>query len=170
MVRTLLLTLGLALTTSLYAAGGGTDKPPDPYLELKPDFVVNIGKPSNEGRSYVKAEITLRFHDPSVRKKVEAHEPWLRHELVMLLSGQPVERMRSPDGQAELRDEAREILNNRLSKEMPKLASAAGKQDQEQEEDSEKEQATEEAEQEKSSEKQGLIREVLFPNFIVQAR
>ena len=162
MVRILFLILGLALSACLHAAGGGGDAPPDPYLELKPDFVVNIGDPSNQERAYVKAEITLRFHDPKVREKAEDHEPWLRHELVMLLSGQPVERMRSPDGQAELREEARRVLNERLSSEMPKVAEAAS-------EESEKKENSE-SEKETESAKHGMIREVLFPNFIVQAR
>lgn len=168
MVRILLLILGLALSAPLHAAAGGGQEPPDPYLELKPDFVVNIGKPSGEGRSYVKAEVTLRFHDPSVREKAEDHEPWLRHELVMLLSGQPVERMRSPDGQAELREEARRILNERLSREMPKLASAT-KTDKKEDKNGDSE-SEEEGDGKDDSAKQGMIREVLFPNFIVQAR
>ena len=168
MVRPLLLILGIALSASLHAAGGGGEEPPDPYLELKPDFVVNIGEASGNGRAYVKAEITLRFHDPGVREKAQDHEPWLRHELVMLLSGQPVERMQSPDGQAELRNEARRILNERLSKEMPGIANAGTQEEKDGNSESETQEG--DAGDGEDSQKQGMIREVLFPNFIVQAR
>lgn len=167
MLRTLFLILGLCIITPLYAAGGGGDETPDPYLELAPDFVVNIGEASSEGRSYVKAEVTLRFHDADTREKAEDHEPWLRHEMVMLLSGQSVDRMRSPDGQEKLRKEARVILNERLGKEMPEVAESVDeKESDEADEDEEKEGEDNSAEKEEK----GMIREVLFPNFIVQTR
>lgn len=159
MLRSLLLILGLALATPLYAAGGAGNESPDPYLELKPDFVVNVGEADSKGRSYVKAEVTLRFHDAEIREKAQDHEPWLRHEIVMLLSGQPVDRMQSGDGQDELRAEMLDLLNQRLSKEMPDVAESV-------EEDESDDSETEE----EDDSKRGMIREVLFPNFIVQAR
>lgn len=166
MVRACVLTLALVFSSALPAAGGGDDdKPPSTYLELKPDFVVNIGD-RDSGRSYVKAAITLRFHDGEIREKAEAHEPWLRHELVMLLSDQPVERMQSSDGQKELREEARERLNERLKMEMPDAVRKMAEKEEEGDDDEDKESG--DGEPDNGNEE--LIREVLFPDFIVQVR
>ena len=105
------------------------------YLELSPDFVVNIGDPE-AGRNYVRAEVTLRFRGEERRDRAESHEPWLRHELVMMLSDLSVDEARSAQSQSELAERALEVLNERRSED----------------------------------EGEELIREVLFPGFVVQSR
>lgn len=130
MTRFPVLITAIILSANLHAAGGGgEEKDPSPYLELDPDFVLNIGDPE-EGRHYVKADAAVRFENGELREKGEVHEPWLRHELVMLLSGQPVDRLKSVEGQDKLQKEARKVLNRRLEQEMPRTADSGdeGKQ------------------------------------------
>lgn len=114
---------------------GEEERLPSAYLELAPDFILNIGEP-DAGRNYLKAEVTLRFEGEERMEKAAEHEPWLRHKLVMLLSGQPIDRVSSAEGQDELKQEALESLNELLERETG----------------------------------EPLIREVLFPGFIVQSR
>ncbi|MEQ6886353.1 flagellar basal body-associated FliL family protein [Salicola sp. Rm-C-2C1-2] len=141
------------------AAGGGGDKgPPSTYLELSPAFVVNIGD-KEQTRSYAKAQVTLRFHEAKARKKAEAHTPWLRHEVVMLMSDRSVEALRSSEGQKQLRADIRKAVSKRLVSEIPALAKT-----------SEAGQADKEDKSQDKPEASGPLREVLLPDFIVQAR
>lgn len=158
-----LLLLALITPLALAAAGGGDDGPPSTYLELSPAFVVNIGDPDEAG-SYAKAQVTLRFHEAEARKKAEAHTPWLRHEVVMLMSDRSVDELRSPEGQQQLRADIRDAVSERLVSEIPAL---------EQKQESGGDQAESEANSGSSGEAaspSGPVREVLLPDFIVQAR
>ncbi|KAA8981308.1 flagellar basal body-associated FliL family protein [Halospina sp. K52047b] len=155
------LLLALAAPLALAAGGGGSDGPPSTYLELSPAFVVNIGD-ADEAGSYAKAEVTLRFHDAKAREKAEAHTPWLRHEVVMLMSGRSVDELRSAEGQETLRSDIRRAVSKRLVSELPELEQASG-QDQA---DSEENNGSSGDEASPS----GPVREVLLPDFIVQSR
>ncbi len=117
---------------------------------------------SGQGTGYAKAEVTLRFRDAGAREKAEAHIPWLRHEVVMLMSGRPAQEMRTSEGQEKLRAAIKEAVSERLISEVPSLAEAP---------DPAAEEGDNQAEGEKTaSETTGPIRDVLLPNFIVQAR
>jgi len=192
MIRTLALIATIAFAGPVAAAGGGggEEKDPSPYLELDPDFVLNIGDPE-EGRNYVKADVALRFETPDLRKKAETHTPWLRHELVMLLSGQPVDRVRSAEGLESLEKEALAKLNERLEQEMPKAAKSLAEKQKQKQKQKQKDKETSEESREQSektnnakgskngdgeTEKKkdsntgkGMVREVLF-EMIVRSR
>ena len=157
------LLLALCAPVALAAGGGGDDGPPSTYLELSPAFVVNIGD-EDEAGSYAKAEVTLRFHEAEAREKAEAHKPWLRHEVVMLMSDRSVDELRSAEGQDTLRSDIRKAVSERLVSEVPELEQASGKD----QADSEENNGSSKAEDEASP--SGPVREVLLPNFIVQAR
>lgn len=156
------LLMGLFVPLALAAGGGGgDDKPPSTYLELSPAFVVNIGESAG---SYAKAQVTLRFHEAKARKQAQAHTPWLRHEVVMLMSGRSVDELQRPEGQTKLRHAIRKAANERLVSEIPALAKNSGGNDNsEGHEDTNKE-------EESGDGPKGPVREVLLPDFIVQAR
>ncbi|MGM0450465.1 MAG: flagellar basal body-associated FliL family protein [Pseudomonadota bacterium] len=161
-----LIALSMALFAPLVlAAGGGDDESPSTYLELSPAFVVNVGN-SDEGGGYAKAEVTLRFREAADREEAEAHVPWLRHEVVMVMSGQSAEELRTSDGQKQLRKAIREAVSERLLAEVPSLEKSPDEESEETEGD-EKNEADDNGEE---SEPAGPVREVLLPNFIVQAR
>ncbi|OEY67972.1 flagellar basal body-associated FliL family protein [Marinobacter sp. X15-166B] len=85
------------------------------YIELKPDFVTNVGLPGHR-LSYLKAAVTLRASDTATRAAVEAHMPRMRHELVLLFAEQTdAEVLTSTTGQSSLRDEAARRLNAALA-------------------------------------------------------
>ncbi len=84
------------------------------YIEMKPDFVTNIGTPGQK-LSYLKAAVTLRASQTTTRAAVEVHMPRLRHELVILFSEQAdADTLTSTEGQAALQEEAKKRLNTVL--------------------------------------------------------
>ncbi|MEP3561621.1 MAG: flagellar basal body-associated FliL family protein [Marinobacter sp.] len=84
------------------------------YIEMKPAFVTHVGKPGNKV-NYLKAAVTLRASRESVRPVVEAHNPRLRHELVMLFGEQTdLDTLSSMEGQQALREEAARRINSVL--------------------------------------------------------
>ncbi|WP_165856241.1 flagellar basal body-associated FliL family protein [Marinobacter sp. JSM 1782161] len=88
---------------------------PSVYVEMDPPFITNIGQ--STGRlSYVKAEVTLRV-DSTAETAVTAHEPRLRHEMVMLLAREDREALSSTQGQEALRQQALDTFNQVLEDE-----------------------------------------------------
>lgn len=84
------------------------------YITMNPPFVTHIGEPGTS-LVYLKAAITLRASKPDTRAALETHMPRLRHELVMLLGEQTdVDKLSGNEGQAALREEAKNRINQVL--------------------------------------------------------
>ncbi len=92
----LLSTHGLAL-----AAGNEAQ-----YIDLKPAFVTNYG--SSPKLQYLKVEISVRVETLDDVALVERHLPYLRNNLVLLLSQQLDEDVSSAQGRQQLRSAALE--------------------------------------------------------------
>ena len=85
------------------------------YIPLKPPFVVNYGGP---GRlKFMKADITVRLQDGAAANSVRHHMPYIRNNLVMLLSAQTEESIGSQEGKEALRKEALEEVRNVIMQE-----------------------------------------------------
>jgi flagellar FliL protein len=82
-------------------------RPDFEYIEMQPAFVVNFGTSGRIG--YLKTEVSLRVGAEAVAA-VELHMPALRHELIMLLSGQSAEALAAPDQREALRLAALEAV------------------------------------------------------------
>ena len=74
------------------------------YYAMEPAFVVNL----NEGPRMHFMQITVQFmsHDQAVIDAVDANQPPLRDALIMLLSHQTGETMRSVQGREDVRKQA----------------------------------------------------------------
>ncbi|MCP5207742.1 MAG: flagellar basal body-associated protein FliL [Hahellaceae bacterium] len=90
------------------------------YIEMKPAFVTNYGTPGKKKLKYVKADISLRVTSKDAADAVEAHMPYLRNEVVLLLSSQSESTMSDPIGQDTVRKLALEAVNKVLSVEAGK--------------------------------------------------
>ena len=85
----------------------GASGPKVEYIPLSPPFVANFGTSATNARlSYVKADIAVRTSTPAATEAVKYHMPYLRNELVMLLSSQDMETMTTNEGKEKLRAEA----------------------------------------------------------------
>ncbi|HUH36716.1 MAG TPA: flagellar basal body-associated FliL family protein [Spongiibacteraceae bacterium] len=86
------------------------------YIELKPAFVTNYGGPGP--LRFLKAEIALRVSggEQGIRG-VRHHMPYIRHELIMLLSAQNPEDLETMEGKELLRQSALAAVRNVLIEE-----------------------------------------------------
>jgi flagellar FliL protein len=87
------------------------------YIEMKPSFVTNFGVPAKKKLKYIKADISLRITSQAAADAVEAHMPYLRNEVVFLLSGLSEAALADPLGQDVVRKQALESVNKILAKE-----------------------------------------------------
>lgn len=98
----------MAQAKSAEKAEEGEEGGPDfEYIEMQPAFVVNFGTSGRIG--YLKTEVSLRVGAEAVAA-VELHMPALRHELIMLLSGQSAEALAAPEQREALRLAALEAV------------------------------------------------------------
>lgn len=105
-ILTLFFTLMLLSSSiqSLYAEeDAGAPKKPL-YYAMQPAFVVNL----NDGRRvhFMQISVQLMSYNPEVIALVEENQPPLRDAMIMLLSHQSGETMRSIQGREEVRKEA----------------------------------------------------------------
>ncbi|MFK8019065.1 MAG: flagellar basal body-associated FliL family protein [Pseudomonadales bacterium] len=80
------------------------------YVELHPAFVTNYG--SGERLHYLKVEISVRVESMGDAEIVERHLPYIRNDLVLLLSQQTSEAVNSHEGRQKLRAEALAAVKN----------------------------------------------------------
>ncbi len=100
------------------ASAASENGPRIEYIPLSPPFVANFGTAATNARlSYVKADIAVRTSTPAATEAVKYHMPYLRNELVMLLSRQDMETMTTNEGKEKLRAEALAKVRAVLQKE-----------------------------------------------------
>ena len=73
------------------------------YIELKP-FVSNFVSPGK--LRFLKCEITIQVTSPAAHHAVNYHKPEVRHEILMLLSSEEEEQLKTVDAQHLLAQEA----------------------------------------------------------------
>lgn len=108
LVQAFLFTVPLCYTSVIYAEGeeGAVNKKPQ-YVHLQPAFVLNYGEP--KGRlKYLRTEVALRVLGDINAEKVNRHIPYLRNQLVFLLSQQTSKIINNSQGREELRKQALE--------------------------------------------------------------
>jgi flagellar FliL protein len=105
----------LLLAEPAYAQDDEDALPPNSiYIELTPPMVANYG---SEGRlRYVRVGVSIRAQE-SVEDAIRRHLPWIRHELLMLVSAQTDEAIGSTTGRESLRDEALQRVRQVLREE-----------------------------------------------------
>ncbi len=87
------------------------------YVKMEPAFVTNYGSPRTNKLKYVKAEVTLRVSSAAAEAAISRHMPYLRNEMVMLLSSQTEQSMASGEAQEMVRKEALKGVNRILKTE-----------------------------------------------------
>lgn len=95
--------------TNLSQAAGASETK---YIHLTPAFVVNYG---NTGRmKYLRTEVALKVTGASAATSVTAHRPYIRNNLVFLLTAQDSDIVNSSAGRETLRkvalDEVRALM------------------------------------------------------------
>lgn len=106
--RTLLTLLTLSLVTCLFAADRGDEALTLSYYEVKPSLVANLAS----GGRYIRTDIQLMTKDPEFFTQLELHGPAIRHTLLLLLSEQDGNNVRTSQGKENLRQQAMTQLNS----------------------------------------------------------
>jgi flagellar protein FliL len=105
----------LALPTLLLAED--EEKKEEPvaihYYQVKPALVANLAS----GGRYIRCDIQLMTHDQAFVEDMRLHDAAIRHTLLLLLSDQDGNKIKTPGGKEGLRKEALSQIN-RLLKEL----------------------------------------------------
>ncbi|KZZ45858.1 flagellar basal body-associated protein FliL [Thalassolituus sp. HI0120] len=113
MLRFTLSWLLVVCSFGVYAEGEAGGGGPARYIHLEPAFVVNYG--STGRMKYLRTEISLKVSSAAAAAAVSQHKPYIRNNLVLLLSAQEAETMNSAKGRESLRlvclDEVRAVMN-----------------------------------------------------------
>ena len=74
------------------------------YASMEPAFVVNVN--DGEHVRHMQVSVQLKLAKPEYTAYIEQYSPALRHAMVMLLSDQPVSKLKSAKGKIELGQQA----------------------------------------------------------------
>jgi len=112
-MRFLILCFSFFLVSNfVYAGDDESAEPTIEYIEMKPKFTVNLDRPNK----YLVVNVQLMVEGDEFIEKVKTHLPALRHELIMLYSGRPVESLQTMEQREALREESKEAITNALEK------------------------------------------------------
>jgi flagellar protein FliL len=82
------------------------------YYQIKPSLVANLAS----GGRYIRCDIQLMTEDKSYLDKLRLHDPAIRHTLLLLLSEQDGNKIKTPEGKESLRTEALKQINRQMQK------------------------------------------------------
>lgn len=98
------------------AAGAEAEAPrPAHYLALDPEFIVNFEQP--QGPRYLQVALQVMARDEGVLDALRAHMPVIRNNILLLLSGQTHEQVRTREGKEQLRAALVRTINKVLADE-----------------------------------------------------
>jgi flagellar FliL protein len=116
MIKNLVLVLFCLLTLSGTAAAESKSIAENTtrYVALEPPLVINVD--DNGSLRFLQVATQVSVKSPDADKLLEHHRAPIRHALIMLLSGKPVNELRTVAGKEDLRKQARATLRNILKK------------------------------------------------------
>ncbi len=82
------------------------------YVEMKPKFTVNL----KERNKYLMAKVQVLVEGEKYVEKIEKHLPVMRHELIMLFSGNSISDVQTMEQREQLRLKSRQAIIDALDK------------------------------------------------------
>lgn len=104
----LVLTCFLLATEFGHAEGGDPAATGPQYVHLQPAFVLNYGVNTTGRLKYVRTDVALRVMGGEAAGMVSSHQPYIRNQLVMLISQQDENTINNTQGREKLRQVALE--------------------------------------------------------------
>jgi len=114
MIVAAVLLVGATVGATLYFSGALEEKSenekkplgeinPTLYLKLEPEFIVNFS--AEQAVNYIQLEIELMARDQQYIALAEQNMPAIRHQILLLLSGQQYTELKTVEGKNKLRAE-----------------------------------------------------------------
>ena len=85
---------------------------PTLYLKLEPEFIVNFS--GDQEVNYIQLEIQLMARQQYYIDQAVQNMPAIRHQILLLLSGQKYSELRTPEGKEKLRGEILSMVQEML--------------------------------------------------------
>ena len=103
LIRLTLIIIGIMIHTHSHAQAS-SDSGGSLYVSLEPAFVVNVNDGLRVRHMQIKLQVKLK--QPDFAAYIEKYDPAIRHEMVMLLSGQETGTLKTVAGKQKLMDQA----------------------------------------------------------------
>ncbi len=103
LIRLTLIIIGIMIHTHSHAQAS-SDSGGSLYVSLEPAFVVNVNDGLRVRHMQIKLQVKLK--QPDFAAYIEKYDPAIRHEMVMLLSGQETGKLKTVAGKQQLMDQA----------------------------------------------------------------
>jgi len=113
-MRNLIILISFFLVSTFVYAGDEEEssEPAIEYIEMAPKFTVNLDKRNK----YLVVNVQLMVEGAKYIEKVKKHLPALRHELIMIYSGQAIADLQTMDQREALRKETKKVITKALEK------------------------------------------------------
>jgi len=82
------------------------------YVEMSPKFTVNLAEP----KKYLLLSVQLLVEGAENVEKIKKHQPMLRHEMIMMLSGMKAEDLQTMEQREALRLKVKTLVADSLAK------------------------------------------------------
>lgn len=111
--------LGLCFCMSTAFAAKDDAKPQGiSYYKLDPKILTNVKTPPGAKRgNYIQVSVDIMGADANTIEAIEHHEPHIRHILIMLFGKHGRNKLRSPVGQSQIRQQATDLLQEFMERE-----------------------------------------------------
>ena len=106
----------LSLHTGLVFASSGGGTTNTPYFEIATPFVVNIQ--SEDGLVFLQVKAQFKVKKPELKSQLTKHMPAIQHTMMMVLSEQTQNDIRSVKGKEKLRGTALKEVQTLLKKQI----------------------------------------------------
>ncbi len=108
MIKTILTLILLGLISTVNAESSANSS----YFSIEPPIVVNIYHPKRI--KFLQVDTQVKVIDSTVIDAIELHQPAIRHAMIVLISSQNINEMRTVKGKEKLRKEALETIKKVL--------------------------------------------------------
>lgn len=86
------------------------------FFSLDPSFVVNVDD-ADGLTHFLQVQVDVRLHDAATMERIKSYMPRIRNDLVMLLSAQDREAVRTEAGRVQLQAQVKDAMNKVLQEE-----------------------------------------------------
>lgn len=112
LLATLFAVLLLAFTAAHASGGGDGGGKGGPLYSKLGTFTVNL----QEISEFMQVDISVKMPNPELLQAIKAYHPFIRHELILLLSSQNSEQLSSVAGKQKLLEQTRATINKALKR------------------------------------------------------